>query len=186
MNKTDFGTIWQSKIRTLQKRLDLNKDGELTKDDFVTMVSRFGSIGKATSDQVKQIQTVLFAMWDQYLAPAAALGPITGDAYIAALKSQGKQAISKTVFQIYQQFFIVIDRSGRGSITLSDLEVYFQVMEIDVAYAKVAFKDMDDDNDGYVSQAEYLFAVDKFYCSEKTSSLWGPLDGTSQSSCTIF
>ena len=66
-------------------------------------------------------------MYNQYLAPAAALGPITKEAYSAALEKEGKLAIAQTVFAIYGSFFRVINTSGSGWISLQELEVYYKV-----------------------------------------------------------
>jgi hypothetical protein len=171
----ELGPIWVQKIWTLQTRLDLNGDGKVTWDDFDLMSQRFGTIGNATPDQVTNIHDVLLAMWNQYLAPAAAVGPITKEAYSAALEKQGKLAIAQTVYAIYDQFFRVINTSGSGWISLEEFEVYYKVLGIDVAYAAPAFASMDTDGDGKVTEAEYQYAVYLFYCSNEPSNLWGPL-----------
>ena len=48
-------------------------------------------------------------------------------------------------------------------------------MEIDVEYALPAFKSIDTDDDGKITEAEFQYAVYKFYCTNDPSNLWGPL-----------
>ena len=59
-------------------------------------------------------------MYNQYLADTVSKGPLTADAYVAALMSEGKKAISKTIFEIYSPSFDVIDTNGDGHMYLCD------------------------------------------------------------------
>ena len=40
--------------------------------------------------------------------------------------------------------------------------------------AEASFNAIDSDHDGYISKAEFLFAIDDFYTSENPSNLLGP------------
>jgi len=175
MSSSEFGPIWKKKIRTLQTRLDLDKDGSVTWNDFKRIADRFVTVGGATVEQGDKIEMILLKMYNQYLADTIANGPLTADAYVEALMEQGKIAISKTVFEIYSPFFDVIDTNNDGQISQKEYRVYYKVLGLDPHYADKSFIDVDTDENGLISRAEYMAAVDDFFCSEKTSNFWGPL-----------
>jgi len=175
MSSSDFGPVWKQKIRTLQTRLDLNKDGQVTWEDFQGIANRFVTVGGATVEQGEKIEMILQKMYNKYLADTIANGPLTADAYVEALMEQGKTAISKTVFEIYTPFFDVIDTNNDGQISKKEYRVYYKVLGLDAHYADKSFKDVDKDENGLISRAEYMAAVDDFFCSENPSNFWGPL-----------
>jgi len=159
----------------LQKRLDLDGDGKVTWKDFATIAERFVTVGGATEETGRKIEAILKKMYNQYLADTIAKGPLTADAYVAALMVEGKKAISKTVFEIYSPFFDVIDTNGDGHISVKEYQVYYKVLGLDARYADESFKLVDTDHNGEISRAEYLAAVNDFFCSENPSNFWGPL-----------
>jgi len=175
MSCTEFGPVWKQKIRTLQTRLDLDGDGKVTWNDFAKIAERFVTVGGATVETGRKIETILTKMWIQYFADTVSKGPLTPDAYVAALMAEGKKAISKTVFEIYSPFFDVIDTNGDGHISVKEYQVYYKALGLDTRYADESFKDVDTDHNGEISRAEYMAAVDDFFCSENPSNFWGPL-----------
>jgi len=174
-SSSEFGPIWKRKIRTLHARLDIDGDGLITQNDFDVMVERFDTIGHATPRQLDKLRTLLDKMWTDILAPLAADGPITADAYIAALMRQGFKGKSRTTFGIYSQFFDVIDTNYDGHISFPEFLIYWQVMGVDTSYAKESYDAIDADQDGEVSKAEYLLAAERFFCGNEPSNFWGPL-----------
>jgi len=175
MSSSDFGPIWKQKIRTLHARLDLNRDGSVTWDDFKVFADRFVIEGGATVEQGDKIEKIFLKMYNQYFADTIANGPLTADAYVEALMKQGKIAISKTVFEISSPFFDVIDTNNDGQISQKEYRVYYKVLGLDQQCADKSFKDVVKDENGLISRAEYMAAVDDFFCSEKPSNFWGPL-----------
>jgi len=174
-SSSEFGPIWKQKIRTLHARLDIDGDGLITQNDFTVMIDRFVTFGDVTPRQLHKIRSLLTKMWGEILAPMAAEGPITADAYIKALMRQGVKSKSRTTFGIYSQFFDVIDSDYDGHVSFPEFLVYWQVMGMDTTYAKESFDAIDGDQDGSVSKAQYLLAAERFFCGNEPSNFWGPL-----------
>jgi len=174
---SEFGPVWKQKLRTEHERLDLDKDGFVTKNDFTVLLQRFKAIGHASPKQIEKLQTSLFKLWDDFLAEtAAAAGPIKADAFVAAMEAQGKKKISKAVFDLYSKYFDAIDTDNDGFISPDEYQIYYQIEEMDPSWAADAFKDIDKDHDGEISKAEFIAAVEDFYCSENPGNFLGPSD----------
>jgi len=175
MSCSEFGPVWKQKIRTVQKRLDLDGDGAVTWKDFAMIAERFVTVGGATVEQGKNIEAILTKMWMQYFAEEASKHPLTPEVYLASVMAVGKKKVSATVFEIYSPLFDVIDTNGDGHISVKEYQTYYKVLGLDTRYADESFKVVDSDHNGEMSRAEYLAAVDDFFCSENPSNFWGPL-----------
>jgi len=170
----ECGPVWKQKIRTVHARLDLNKDGFVTIDDFATLLERFASVGQASPKQLEKLRTSLFKFANEFLAEAAVAGPLDVDAYVAAIEAQGKKKCSKAMFPLYANYFDAIDINNVGFISPEQYQIYYKVFDMDASWAADSFKAIDKNEDGEVSKAEYLAAVDDFYSSENPSNFMGP------------
>jgi len=174
MAAVEFGPVWKRKIRTMQTRLDLDKDGFVTIGDFDILLERFASIGQASPKQREKLQTTVSKFVNEFLAEPAASGPLGVDAYVAAIEAQGKKKYSKAVFAIYASLFDGFDTNNVGFISPEQYQIYYKMFEMDPSWAEDSFKAVDKNKDGEISKAEYLAAVDDFFCSENPSNFMGP------------
>jgi len=170
----EFGPVWKKKIRTLHARMDLDRDGFLTLKDFDILLDRFASIGQTPPKQIEKLRSTVFKFGNDFVAEAAAAGPLSADAYVAAIEAQGKQKYSKAVFATYSSYFDAMDTSNEGFISLDQFKIYCKVLDKDPSWATDSFKAIDKNGDGEISKAEFLAAVDDFFCSENPSNFMGP------------
>jgi len=175
MATTQFGPIWKQKLRTWHARLDLNGDGQVTKEDFLILALRCVTVAHATTKAAQEIEAGLDKFWSNFLAGTAASGiPLSADAYLVALEAQGKKLISKTVDEVYSLVFDVLDVNNDGHISLEEYTNYYKILNLSPSYAAESFNVVDSDHDGCISRAEFMFAVDDFFTSENWSNFFGP------------
>jgi hypothetical protein len=114
-------------------------------------------------------------MWDVVLAPLAAEGPITADAYVRAQERVGFKRKSKIMFEFLYLLFDIVDKNDDGHISLPEFRVFWQVIGADENHVESAFNAIDTDGDGQTSKAEFLYAGERFIASYQHSNFMGPL-----------
>ena len=67
-----------------------------------------------------------------------------------------------------------------GVISFEEWKTHYQIMGIDLAYARASFDAMDTDKNGVISKEEFVSFHFEFYCTSEdklgSSILHGPLD----------
>ena len=168
--------FWLKKIRKANKVRDLNKDGYISKDDFMAIVLRYKDMGSSKkhldklSHEMEYLCTVLGITDDST--------KVTHEETIANFA-----ASSPSIDQITTMFtlmFEIIDSDENGEISYKEWEDYYRVISIDTEFARASFDAMDTNGDGVVSKEEfYAYNREFFYSTEdnlKSSIMYGPLD----------
>jgi len=174
----EFGAFWRRKIRTLVDRIDLDRDGQVTRKDFEDWCDRYDQTGRVSKAKGDQFRTVLMEFWNDFMAEIVKTRPLTADVYAEALSKRGKKDLLKVVDDFYNLLFDMMDLNDDGTISLDEFTVYYQVLGLDAKMAAVVFAAIDTNKDNVLSRAEFLAGGEDFFMNEEKSPyqlFWGPL-----------
>jgi Ca2+-binding EF-hand superfamily protein len=174
-----FGPHWERKIRTCFTRLDANKSGKISAEDFMLIAERFNEVGHLTGAAAQEMKDFYTnEIWLKYFkAPDA--DESTCESFIHNLRTLGKKMILATTNDIHNRYFTNIDQDNDGLLSLEDFKKYFYVMGIGAEFAKATFDAIDANHDGQVSRGEFITAGNDFFGGEQdhkgSDIFFGPL-----------
>jgi len=175
-----MSAFWEKKMATYFTRIDFDKDGAITLNDFEAMAARFIASEKLDAKRGADLKEKLVQLWEKYLKPVAGGKPLTKDVFIAAIKKQvNDKDLSNTVAGPLPIFFKAVDGNADGAIQVEEYETFFSILGLDPKLAKVSFEAIDTNHDGSLSEEEFVTAGTQFFTSEDATSpsqfFWGPL-----------
>lgn len=177
--QSDF---WLNKMKTHYKVLDLDGDGVITSNDFLTLANRFVEVDSLSDDEAQMLRESLDTIWEKYWSSADSNhdGRVTEDEFIGTMTNVINDPVAREgVDGPLHLFFKVIDTDRSGKISLSEYETFFQCMGINTDHAAETFATIDSDNDGLISEQEFTSSGKAFFLSEDESHpsrlFWGPL-----------
>ncbi len=162
------------KIRTRAARLDITKDGFISREDYEIMSKRLSEYSNLNEEQTKKIHKFIQVISDS----------ITGDAKIPVEEYAMKisQAIlGETDYEKKRSFletshgniFDVINTNGDGRISVEEFKVYLNVVApiMTEDEAKHAFDVIDANKNGKINREEFMAAIEDFYCGVEETEL---------------
>ena len=171
--KSEF---WQRKLRTVDRIRDINKDGFISRADFMILGQRYKDMG-SSEQHLKKLDASIEVL-------CMAIG-LTDD----SIKRTHEELVetfrkSKTnaddISKIFSSVFEVMDSDGNGVISFKEWTDYYSVTGIDTKYARASFDAMDTNGDGIFSKEEFYAYNKEFYYSTEdklnSSIMYGPLD----------
>jgi len=166
-------------MKTYFTRIDFDKDGSITQKDFEGMAARFAEKKNLPASTAADLKHKLLEIWEKYLKQVASGQSLTLDVFVAALQKQNKDDLKKTVSGPLPLFFSAVDGNADGQIQLDEFELFFSIIGLDTALAKVSFKAIDTNSDGQISLEEFVNAGTEFFTGEDEKSpsalFWGTL-----------
>jgi hypothetical protein len=146
-------------------RLDLTKDGLLSQDDFE-------SLGQHVAEQLQlaqgsapaaQIGRAFMNLWEAYYQPADTDGDhaVSFDEFVAAHEArvQSPDARARGV-GVNAAVFGALDTDSDGRLALPEYAAFLKALGVSTAEAETAFRHLDRDGDGFLSDEE--LAVDSW------------------------
>merc|ERR1711981_838176 len=82
---TVMSAFWTSKMATYFSRIDADKDGAITRNDFECMATRFITANKLDAAAGGVLQGKLCEIWDKFLKNVAGDSALDKTAFIAAM-----------------------------------------------------------------------------------------------------
>ena len=173
------------KMKTRISRMDVNKDGFFSREDFEVMGRRLAEYGGLDKEQTE-------STCKEFLRIADALDVKPGEKLpLNEAAQQGSDAVlgltstckdpKAMVCDIHNMLFDVIDTNNDGRISVREFQVYFQVIAPNMSEAEVdhCFKVIDADKNGEISREEFLAAAEDFFLGVEETELsmvfFGPL-----------
>jgi len=173
------GPFWERKMRTFFKRMDVDGNGYLTKEDYERIGDLYVEVGQLDAVKAKQARRKLIKIWYDYFESDSTNGKVNEADYIRAVRNR-KSLIFETTMQIQGLFFDIIDLNGDGIIQKEEFAIFYKVLGIkDEKVAAQCFKALDTNGDGLLSYDEFTHAGYNFFYSGDESLpskfLYGPL-----------
>ena len=161
------------KMRTRFARLDLNKDGFISHEDYELMGKRLAEHGNLTKEQAESVHKSLMVIADNIvLLKRGEKIPIQ-----KAIQKSTESLLNcapdkrKAMAGVHSILFDIIDLNKDGHISPEELKVYFKVIAPELSEADVSkiFEVMDTNKTGEISREELVCASeDFFYGAEET------------------
>ena len=155
------------KMKTRAARLDINKDGFISREDYEIMSKRLSEYSNLTEEQAKKIHDSLLAVADSQ--------KIIGDTKysVEVYATKGSQGILQQprerslafLHNSHNALFDGIDANGDGHISVEEFKVYLKVVAPDMTEdeAKHAFDVIDANKNGEISREEFLAGAEDFF-----------------------
>ena len=160
-------------------RIDINKDGYISLEDYVLMGKQLAEYGGLTKEEADSTDKLMKEAADALKLQPGVRIPIDEAAREASDKVlQLKPAAGR---KIYNQLFDIIDTNKDEKISLNEFKIYFHIIapalpENDVNHC---FNTIDTNKDGIISREEFCAAAEDFYLSveetEMCTVFFGPL-----------
>jgi hypothetical protein len=174
----EFSPYWESKIRHYFSILDTDKDGKLTENDFQLLGDRYIEYTQVDDRRAKKVRAKIAKFWPD-LQKASLDGPMTVDVFVQYIKEKGINKLDQRVTEIYLVYFDLFDPSGDGTISLEEFKVFQKVHGVDPVHAEETFRALDTDNDGKLTEEEFVDAARTYFTAleecEPVKNLYGPL-----------
>ena len=170
--------FWLKKIRNVYTVRDLNKDGYISKADFMIMIQRYKDMG-CPEEHLDKLSC-------GYNFLCATLGlpdenaKVTLEESITNFTAPSNSPNVDQIAGLFNLMFEFIDSDENGVISYKEWEDYYRVCGIDTKFAKASFDAMDTNGDGLISKEEfYAYNMEFYFSTEdtlKSSIMYGPLD----------
>ena len=159
------------KMRTRVARLDVNKDGVITREDYILTSERMATYGKLTEEQAKEVREGLMKLADiMNLDKGVQLSPAKlSETLLSKTPEQRKAMIQHSHGPLYD----VIDTNSDGHISVGEFKVYLKAIapEVTEEEAEHAFNMIDADKNGEISRDEFFTAAEDFFFGVEETEL---------------
>ena len=168
--------FWNKKMDRLVRIHDTNKDGHISRQDFMLVRERL------TQQNVsKKFLAEFIKIQDMVLENMG----LTDDS-VKQTYDQFKKGFSKSTAtadekhkDLIRKYFKTLDLNENGFISFQEWTASYTVLGIDTKYAQASFDVMDKNVDGQISEDEMVNFYYEFHCTAEnvlgSSILYGPL-----------
>lgn len=172
------------KIRTRYERMDINKDGYLSREDYELMSKRLiENTSEITSEQADKVRNAFLAVADKFDLKPGIKTPLeeaakkASDKILSTPTEKWEGMLSSNLIPIFN----AIDTNNSGFISVDEFKVYLHAMTpaISDANIKRSFNAIDADKDGSINYEEFFAAAKDFLggveVTEISETFMGPL-----------
>ncbi|CAH1797592.1 unnamed protein product [Owenia fusiformis] len=173
--------IWLRKMATIFLSWDLDKDGVVGYDDFMSRADKIIQIGclpsKACDDLIE-----LFRDTQRRTSDNPNLGFVAGTSLYEQLtglwESRDDSAAMDRWCNLYSDVFKIFDTKSAGFLTFEQYMAYWDSFELDKRFARMQFDYMNTNQDGKLTNEEFNIAYRDYLMStdeDTHNRFFGPL-----------
>ena len=164
------------KMRTRMTRLDINKDGYISHEDYELIGKKLAEYNRMTGEHAEAITKEFLKVADAFNMKPGVKIPLEEAAKKAsesALLSMSSEERKALLTDTHNLLFDAIDTNKDGHISVKEFEVYFKVLAPGISEAEVAhsFDSIDTDKNGEISREEFLAAAEDFMLGVEETEL---------------
>jgi Ca2+-binding EF-hand superfamily protein len=147
-------------------RLDLNKDGFISREDYELMGKKLTEHSGVTEEQVKATKTEIMKVADAFNLKPGVKIPLEEAAKKASetILSMSPTERKDSITVSHNLLFDAIDTNKDGHISVKELEVYFNIIAPGISQAEIihSFNTIDTDKNEEISREEFMTAAEDF------------------------
>jgi len=179
MSDRELGQFWEKKLLSFFRKMNTEGDGRLSKGDYVRMADRYIELGNLDDVKAKQVHRKMIKIWTIFFGSDSEDDTVDEATYIKAIRNH-VDLILKCCVEFFNLWFDVIDLSGEGIIQKEEFAMFLKVFGVeDESDAEKAFKVIDTNEDGQLSQDEFVdFGIEYFSSDDESlpsKFMFGPL-----------
>ena len=161
------------KMQVRFSRLDVNKDGFTSREDFDLMAKKMTEFGKLNEEQSDAVQKAFIHIADIYeLRPGVKvpIDEVIQKAHEKLLYDPDEPERAKKILGVY---FNILDTNNDGHISVEEFKVYLRILTPGTSDEDVVhtFNVIDTNSDGEISQEEFVSAVSDFLFNTKETEI---------------
>ena len=172
------------KMRTRMSRLDINKDGYISHEDFELMGRKLAEHSGMTEEQAQATTREFLKVADMINLKPGVKKPLeeaakrANESYCSLMSSDEKISL---VNGVHDMLFDAIDTNKDGHISVEEFKVYLKLIAPGVKEDEIvhSFDAIDADKNGEISREEFLAAAQDFLLgveeTELSKAFLGPL-----------
>ena len=165
----------QRKMRTRMTRLDINKDGYISREDYELIGKKLAKHNGMTREQAEATTKEFLKVADAFNMKPGVKIPLEEAAKKASesLLSMSSEERKALLTDTHNLLFDAIDTNKDGHISMKEFEVYFKVLAPGISEVEVAhsFDSIDTDKNGEISREEFLAAAEDFMLGVEETEL---------------
>ena len=154
------------KMRTRMARMDINKDGYISREDYELMGKKLAEYSGMKGEQVESTCKEFLKVADVLKLHPGVKVPLQQAAEQAnvAIFAMTPEERKTSLRASHDLLFDVIDSNKDGHISVKELKVYFQVIAPDMSQKEIvhSFNTIDTDKNGEISREEFMAAAEDF------------------------
>ena len=165
-------------------RMDMNKDGFISHEDFELMGIKLAEHSGMTGEQAEAAKKQFLKIADMANLKPGVKTPLeeaakkANEALLTSMTARERTAL---ISDTHDLLFDAIDTNNDGHISLSEFKVYLNIIAPDIEEDKIvhSFDTIDTDKNGEISREEFLAAANDFLQGVEETELskvfFGPL-----------
>lgn len=174
--------FWQRKMLTHFKRIDINGDGFVSRDDFKALVKQLTQKAKLSEQRAFLMQRLVIQLWEDFWCCGEDKGfdySLPPEEFIELMVNLLRLSdFKKLLEEPLGLLFGVIDLDGNGLISLKEWITYNETIGVSESDARHSFSTCFDQKTD-ITKSDFILVGQSFFSStdERSSSryLWGPL-----------
>ncbi|CDI98019.1 sarcoplasmic calcium binding protein [Echinococcus multilocularis] len=171
--EVECGPVWEGKMRTMFRRLDLHGSGKLRCHDFIQIGRALAQRNHLPKHKADNVMRAMLDIWVHYFSvdkDGAHFTELMEKDFIHNLRSMINGEFRHAIDQFGWTFFKAVEVEGTGFISMAEYRNLQEAWRVGRAEAEGMFKVLDTDKDGKISSDEYLSAWCEYFLGEDPAS----------------
>ena len=165
-------------------RMDINKDGYISREDFELMGKKVAELSGMTGEQAEASKQQFLKVADMINLKPGVKTPLeeaakrANESLLISMTARERNAL---ISDTHDLLFDAIDTNNDGHISVSEFRVYLNIIGPEIAEDEIihSFNIIDTDKNGEISREEFLAAANDFLQgveeTEVSKVFFGPL-----------
>ncbi|CAH8643266.1 unnamed protein product [Schistosoma rodhaini] len=169
----DCGPVWESKIRTMYRRLDINETMKLRCHDLLQIGQFLIQRTHLDRRRADAVMRSMLHIWVKFLAidkNGEHLDEIREIEFVHNMREMINGEYRHEIDQFGWTFFKAIEIDNSGYISQASYRILQEAWHVGRDEAEAMFKILDTDKDGKISSDEFLTAWNDYFLSEDPQS----------------
>ncbi|XP_018652914.1 putative sarcoplasmic calcium-binding protein (SCP) [Schistosoma mansoni] len=169
----DCGPVWESKIRTMYRRLDINETMKLRCHDLLQIGQFLIQRTHLDRRRADAVMRAMLHIWVKFLAidkNGEHLDEIREIEFVHNMREMINGEYRHEIDQFGWTFFKAIEIDNSGYISQASYRILQEAWHVGRDEAEAMFKILDTDKDGKISSDEFLTAWNDYFLSEDPQS----------------